>query len=94
MPFILVRANFRDFATWKAAFDEVAALRRSYGSKGVAVYRNADRSNEVVILGEYEDLEKARQLFQSPEFREATQRGGVTSPPEVTFLDEVDRLPA
>ena len=94
MPYTLVRVTFQDFAKWKAVFDEAGTLRKAYGSQGVRVFRNVDKSNEAVIVGEYEDLEKARQLFQSPEFREATQRAGLSGPPDVSFLDEVERLPA
>jgi heme-degrading monooxygenase HmoA len=75
-------------------FDEAASLRQSYGSKGVRVLRNLDQPKEVVIVGDYEDLERARQLFQSPEFRAAIQRAEVIGRPEVSFLEEVDRLPA
>jgi hypothetical protein len=53
-----------------------------------------DKANEALIFGEYEDLERVRQLFQSTEFREATRRAGVLSPPEVSFLEQVDQLPA
>jgi heme-degrading monooxygenase HmoA len=94
MPYTLVRVTFEDFARWKAVFDELGTIRRAYGSKGVRVFRNIDKPNEAVIIGEYEDAEKARQLLASQELREAMQRGGVSTPPDVTLLDEVDRLPA
>ena len=35
----------------------------------------------------------ARQLFQWAEFREASQRAGVTAPPEVTIADQVNQVP-
>jgi len=94
MIYTLVRITFEDFDKWKAVFDEAATLRKAYGSKGVRVLRSADKPNEAVLIGEYEDADKARQMFQSPEFREATKRAGVVGLPEVSFLDEVDRLPA
>ena len=94
MPYAFVRITFEDFAKWTAVFDEATTLRRAYGSKGVRIFRSVNKPNEVVIVGEYEDLDKARQLFQSQEFREATKRAGVSGPPEVSFLDEVDQLPA
>jgi len=75
-------------------FDEAIPLRRSYGSRGARVFRSLDRPNELVLLAEYEDLDRARQLFQSPEFRDATQRVGVTAPPEVTLTDQVHQVPA
>ena len=94
MPYALVRITFEDFEKWKAVFDEAASLRQSYGSKGVRVLRNLDQPNEVVTVGDYEDSKRARQLFQSSEFWVATQRAGVIERPEVSFLEEVERLPA
>ena len=79
---------------WKTVFDEATPLRKSYGSRGVRVFRSADHPNELVLLAEYADLERARQLFQSAEFREATQRAGVAAPPDVTLADEVHQSPA
>jgi quinol monooxygenase YgiN len=94
MTFVLVRFTVEDLVKWKAAFEGAADLRKNFGSMGVRAFSKADDPNEVVILGEYADKAKAMQLFQSQEFREATARAGVKSPPEVSFLDEVVNLPA
>ena len=94
MPYALVQITFEDYEKWREVFEEAVSLRESYGSIGVQIFRRVDRPNEVVILGEYEDLERAGQLFQSQEFREATRRAGVVGRPEVSFLDEAGRLPA
>lgn len=94
MPHTLVRITVEDFAKWKPVFDEAATFRKTFGSKGVRVFRVVDKPNEVVLVAEYEDIEKARQMFQSQEFRDATKRAGVIGPPEVSIMDEVDQLPA
>ncbi len=94
MTYVLVRFSVEDLAKWKPVFEEAAALRRNFGSMGVRAFSRAENPNEVVILGEYADKEKAMQMFQSQEFREATQRAGVKGLPEVTFLDEVVNLSA
>jgi heme-degrading monooxygenase HmoA len=94
MSWVLVQIKFEDFARWKAAFEAASSLRKTYGSIGVRVFRNADKADEAVVLGEYEDLEKARQLFQSQQFRDALKRAGVSGPPQLTFLHHVDQLPA
>jgi heme-degrading monooxygenase HmoA len=90
----IIQIDFEDYEKWKTVFDEAASLRKSYGSMGVRVFRRVDDSNKAVILGEYEDLDRARQLFQSQEFRDAIQEAGVIGKPEVTFLHEVDQLEA
>ena len=94
MTHVLVRFTVEDLAKWKPVFEEAAALRKSFGSKGVQAFTKAGSPNEVTILAEYEDVERAKQLFQSQEFREVTQKAGVKAPPEVTFLDAVLRLEA
>ena len=91
---VLVRFTVEDLAKWKPVFEEAAELRKSFGSMGVRAFSKADNANEVVILAQYEDMAKAGQMFQSQEFREATQRAGVKGPPDVTFLNEVLQLPA
>jgi len=93
MTYVLVRFTVEDLAKWKPVFEEAAALRKSFGSMGVHAFSKADSPNEITILGKYEDRGKAQQMFQSQEFREATQRGGVKGPPEVSFMDEVVNLP-
>jgi uncharacterized protein (DUF1330 family) len=94
MAFALVRLSVQDQAKWKTVFSEAQELRKKHGSKGVRAYAKADNPNEIVILGEYESLDQARQLFQSQEFRDATQRAGMVGAPEVTFLEKVIELPA
>lgn len=94
MTYTIVRLSVNDFDAFKAVFEEAAALRQGYGSQGVTLFRNVDKANEVVVLGRYADLDRVRQLFKSPEFRAATQRAGVSGPPEITFLDEVEQLDA
>jgi quinol monooxygenase YgiN len=94
MTYVLVRLTVEDLAKWKPVFEEAGTLRKKFGSMGVRAFSKADNPNEVVILGEYADKEKAMEMFQSQEFREATARAGVKGPPEVSFLDEVVNLPA
>ena len=94
MAHVLVRLKVGDYAVWKKVFEEAGQLRKAYGSKGVRFFRNLEDANEVVILNEYSSSDRARELFQSEEFREATKRAGVSGPPQVTFLDEAGQLPA
>jgi hypothetical protein len=92
MTYVLVRLTVEDLAKWRPVFDEAAALRKSFGSRGVRAFNMAANPNEVMILGEYE--EKARQMFQSQEFADATKRAGIIGMPDVAFLNQVVDLPA
>jgi heme-degrading monooxygenase HmoA len=72
-------------------YDEHAATRKASGASGSAggrVFRSAADPNEVVILLEWDDLEKARQFAQSEDLRQTMQRAGVVDQPDVYFLNE------
>ena len=94
MSYVVVRLTVEDLEKWKAGFQQAASLHKGYGSKGVRAFINADNPKEVLVLGEYEDPAKAREMFQSQEFREATKRAGVVGTPSVVHLDEALTLPA
>lgn len=52
MAHLLVRHKVQDYAAWKLVFDEHNATRKSSGSKGGHLFRNANDPNELVILFE------------------------------------------
>ena len=88
MPYLLVRHKVDDYARWRPIYDEHGATRKASGSAGGRVFRSATDPNEVVILLEWDDLEKARQFAQSEDLRQTMQRGGVVTQPDVYFLNE------
>ncbi len=91
MPYLLIRHKVEDYDRWKQAFDDHASLRQAAGSKGGYLFRNADNPNEIVLIVEMEDLERARQFVGSDDLRQAMQQAGVTGPPEIQFLELADR---
>lgn len=92
MPYVLVRHKVADYARWKPVFDEHSAARKASGFKGGHLFRKADDPNELVILLEVDNLEKARQFVQSEDLRKTMQRSGVYDQPDVYFLDEIERV--
>jgi heme-degrading monooxygenase HmoA len=91
MPHVLVRHKVKDYATWKGVYDEHGAMRRAAGCQGSVVFRNAANPNEVVVLLEWDKLEKAQQFTQSDELRATMEQAGVADMPDVYFLNEADR---
>jgi len=62
--------------------------------KGVHAFASADDPNAIVIMGEYESHDKAREMFQTQEFRDITQKAGVIGAPEVVYLTSVADMAA
>ena len=88
MNYLLIRHKVTDFAKWKPVYDEHASARSSAGLKEEHLLRNADDSNEVVLLFSAQDLDKAKQFVASDDLRERMQQAGVTGRPDIYFLSE------
>ena len=77
--------------TWNGfSFTETSPISHLIFPGGYLL-RNIDDANEVVIFLEMDDLEKARQLVQSEDLRQAMERSGVADQPDIYFLDLDDR---
>jgi heme-degrading monooxygenase HmoA len=94
MPYMLVRHKAKDYAKWKSVFDEHGTTRKTNGSKGGRLLRNAEDASELIILFEWDDLKRARQFAQSEDLRKTMERAGISDKPDVYFLEEVEKLSA
>ena len=90
MASVLVRHKVEDYDKWRAAFFQYGGTRQESGSQGVRIFRNPKDRNDLVVLLEWDDLDRARQFFQSEELRRRMQQAGVTEQPDIEFLEEVE----
>jgi heme-degrading monooxygenase HmoA len=89
MAQLLVHHKVEDYATWRRVYDELDGLRQSFGMTGSKVFHTSSNPNEIVILTDWPSAEKARAYGQSPDLKQAMQRAGVTSQPEILILEEL-----
>ena len=92
MPTLLIRLKVKDYAAWKAAFDQHASARRANGSRGGRLFRNAADPNEVVVLLAWDLLDRAHLFADSDDLRESMDRAGVADRPDIWILEESARL--
>jgi hypothetical protein len=92
MPYLLIRHRVRDYEQWKSVFDAHSLTRQANGSRGGQLFRNAFNPNELVVLLEWDVLERARQFAQSEELREVMQRAGVVDYPTISFLKDGEQV--
>jgi len=86
MPYLLVRHKVSDFSKWKPAYDAHLPARQGAGLKEEHLLRNTDDPNEVVLLFEPEDIQKAKEFASSADLRETMQNAGVVDKPDIYFL--------
>jgi hypothetical protein len=86
MPYVLIRHQVSDFSKWKTAYDAHLPARQGAGLKEKHLLRSIDAQNEVVLLFEAKDLQKAREFTSSADLRETMQSAGVVDKPDIYFL--------
>ncbi|MHB1345597.1 MAG: cyclase [Thermoleophilia bacterium] len=86
MAHILVRNTVKDYDTWKQSFDKHSPMRKAAGSSGGRLFQSADNPNDVLLILEWDDVEKAREFAGSAQLREAMEEAGVVGQPEVRYL--------
>jgi len=86
MAFMLTRAKVRDFNAWKPAYDAHQPARRDAGLTEKYLLRNADDPNEVFLLFEVQDLNRAKMFATSTDLRDRMQESGVVDKPDIYFL--------
>jgi heme-degrading monooxygenase HmoA len=87
MTHLLVRHNVTDFTKWKPVYDAHLAARQQAGLREKNLLRSVNNPNEVVLLFEAEDLQKAQAFTESSDLLAAMQEAGVVGKPEILFLN-------
>jgi hypothetical protein len=86
MTYMLCRHRVANFSDWKRIFDSHAEAQFDAGLSVSKVLRNLDDLNEVFLLFQVTDLEKARAFVSSPEVPDAQKQSGVLDEPDIYFL--------
>jgi heme-degrading monooxygenase HmoA len=85
---VSIHHTIADYAKWRAAFDAHAAARRAAGATGVCqIYRDVENPNQITTMLEWDNLENVRKFSSDPAMKEVFKAAGVTSAPEVHFMN-------
>jgi heme-degrading monooxygenase HmoA len=88
MAFVLIEHLVGDFEVFRQVYLDDGERRRISGSKGGKVYRAADDPNNVIVVLEWDDTERAREWAASLELEQAMQWStSNVSTPRVTVLE-------
>ena len=85
--FVLVRHKVRDFSEWKRGYDAHLPKRTEAGLTEKHLLRGTNDPNEVVLLLEAKDQNRAKAFVESADHPETMQKVGVIDKPDVYFLN-------
>lgn len=90
MAGVLIKHTVENYDSWKPVFDDHAATRMEYGSKGYRLFRDAEADDEVVMLFEWDSMENAKRFLEESDLKEVMETAGVVGEPEIHFLEEIE----
>ena len=86
--YLLVRHRVRDFAQWKRGYDAHLPKRIEAGLTEKYLLRGAHDLNEVILLFEAQDVNRAKAFAESADLRDTMQKVGVVDKPDLYFLND------
>ena len=86
--YLLVRHRVKDFSEWKRGYDDHLAKRNEAGLIEKHILRSVLDKNEVVLLFEAKDLDRAKAFVDSADLRETMQKVGVIDKPDIYYLND------
>ena len=88
MIYLSVRHTVADYAKWRPIFDADEPNRRAAGATGFQhVFRDQADPNDITMLFEWDNAEKAQKFLHDPALAETMKAAGVMSAPDARFLN-------
>lgn len=85
--YMLIRHKVRNFSEWKRGYDAHLPKRIEAGLTEKYLLRGADDPNEVILLFEAKDINRAKAFAESADLKEAMQQAGVVDKPDIYSLN-------
>ncbi len=85
MPYLFIRHVVEDYDTWRPVYDGHEPARLAAGLRCEGVFQQAGEPNDIVLIFDVRDEEKARQFLQSEDLRLRMEQAGVIRGPWIHF---------
>jgi len=86
---VAINHEVKDWGAWRQAYDEHQSNREEAGLEELDVLRDLDNRNEVMIILRSRNHETARDFSSSNDLKEAMERAGVGTEPQIWYWNVV-----
>jgi quinol monooxygenase YgiN len=90
MQYVLIIHEVADYEAWKKIFDQAATIRKEAGEISYQVLKYENNSNKIVHFSLWNNLENAKDFFESPQLIKIRIEAGVKFP-DFIYLEELER---
>ncbi len=87
MVTVILQHDVQNYDSWKVGFDAHQAERKAAGVLSHTVGQLAGSPNTVVMISQWENLEKFQAFMANPSLAEAMQKSGVVGKPTVQVVE-------
>lgn len=87
MARIIARHKVRNFNEWKKAFGEAKPLRAEAGETAAAIYHIVDDANHVVVVFDWDTMDRAKDYLTSLDYRMMMRDAGIAEVPDFLYLE-------
>ncbi len=88
LNYMLVRHKVKDFTSWKRIYDSDLRKREEAGLTEKFLLRGTTDKNEIIVLFETKDIDRARKFGESKDLHDTMEKAGVIDKPDIYFLSE------
>jgi hypothetical protein len=85
MASMIVRHTVRDYREWRPVFDAHEGARQAAGLTNAKVYCSTDDPNDLLLMFEIADRQRAEAFGASEDLRSTMQSAGVVGKPEISY---------
>jgi len=89
MATLFVRHRVSDYTSWRQAYDEFDAERKSMGVTSHGVYQLDGDPNDVTVYHEFGTAEAAKAFAGSPRLKEVMGKAGVEGTPTIWVTQRI-----
>jgi len=89
MIYLFVHHEVADYPAWKSVFDSSLDWRARNGERSCRIFRGVQNPNELSLLFEWENFDKARAFMALDELKSRMAKAGVKGAPQVQYLTEM-----
>ena len=88
---LFVHHKVKDFKVWQKSYDSFAPEQKKAGVFKKSVYQSVDDANDVTVIHDFHDVEKAKAFATSPQLAEKMSASGLVGKPDIWITKTAEK---
>jgi hypothetical protein len=85
---MFIRHDVADYAVWRKGYDAYSPTQKKMGVVFEAVYQSTDNPNDVTVIHDFRNMERAKAFAASSDLKETMGKLGVKGAPQIWYTNK------